>query len=191
MWLGKQNGCCLCWPALGANSEVLQFLLVGHTLGHNNKIHCFTGNFFSPNHAHVHYLKFNLWPLYHSFLLVQRGLHLLLLSLQTVGLVSQARLVMFCSANRFQYLYQISNWRCSCHGNGKGRACATNLSFEKVVSWQDIDRPWKLCLMWSGRRRSKRSTKKTILPVETIRGWTEQLDHNKYWKVNMRHWLRR
>ena len=29
-------------------------------LGHNNKIPCFTGNFFSPNHACVHYLKFIL-----------------------------------------------------------------------------------------------------------------------------------
>jgi len=34
--------------------------------------------------------------------------------------------------------------------------------------------------------------KKTIfLPVGTTRGWTKQLDHNKYRKVDMRHWLRR
>ena len=27
--------------------------------------------------------------------------------------------------------------------------------------------------------------KKTIPPVETTTDWTEKLDHNKYWKVNM------
>ena len=30
---------------------------------------------------------------------------------------------------------------------------------------------------------------KSILPVGTTRGWTEQLDPNKYQKVDMRHWL--
>ena len=33
-------------------------------------------------------------------------------------------------------------------------------------------------------------SKKIILPVWTTRDWTKQLDHNKYQKVNMRHWLR-
>ena len=64
-----------------------------------------------------------------------RGLHLILLSLQAVGLVSQARLVMFRSADHFQYSYPISDRHCSCRRNGKGRAHATNLSFEKVVSF--------------------------------------------------------
>ena len=45
---------------------------------------------------------------------------------------------MFRSADRFQYSYPISDRRCSCRENGKSRVRATNLSFEKVVSWQDI-----------------------------------------------------
>ena len=58
------------------------------------------------------------------------------LCLQTVGLVSQARPFLFCSADRFQYSYWISDWHW--HGKAKGQACATNLSFKKVISWQDI-----------------------------------------------------
>ena len=58
-----------------------------------------------------------MWPLYHSFLLVQRGLHLRLLSLPTRGLVLHGRLIMYRSADRFQYLNLISDRRCSCHGN--------------------------------------------------------------------------
>ena len=31
--------------------------------------------------------------------------------------------------------------------------------------------------------------KKTIFTVGTTRDWMEHLDHNKYWKVDMGHWL--
>ena len=42
------------------------------------------------------------------------------------------------STNRFQYSYPIHNWHC--HGNRKGRACAT------FVSWQDISIERNPCL---------------------------------------------
>jgi len=46
--------------------------------------------------------------LYHPFLLVRRGLHLLLLlSLQTFGLVLQAMLILYRNANRFQYIQSV------------------------------------------------------------------------------------
>jgi len=43
--------------------------------------------------------------LYHPFLLVQRGLHLRLLSLPTRGLVLHGRLIMYRSADHFQCSY--------------------------------------------------------------------------------------
>ena len=156
-----------------------------------------------------------------SILASYGGLHQLLLSLQTVGLVPQARLVMFHSADCFQDLYPISDRHCSCCRNGKGRACATNLSFKKVVSWQDIileNYAWygpedaeatkhhqKKCHGRSSERIKPAllSTcccansfngcklihrllqillpkRPIFLPVETTRGWTEQLHHHKY-----------
>ena len=68
--------------------------------------------------------------------LFEEGCIYFCLCLQTVGLVLQPRPFLFCSADRFQYSYPISDW-CCCR-NEKGWACATNLSFEKVISWQDI-----------------------------------------------------
>ena len=96
--------------------------------------------FFTPKHARVSYLNFfsNLWPLYHPFTLVRRRLHLLLLSLQTVGLGSQARVVTFHSTDCFQYSYPISISATAATETEKGQACATNLLFKKVISWQNI-----------------------------------------------------
>ena len=97
--------------------------------GQHNKIHCFTGNFFQPKPCVLALFKKIFLVIcdlctIHSMLACSRG--------------SQARLVMFRSADRFQYSYPISDRRCSCCGNGKSRVRETNLSFEKVVSWQDI-----------------------------------------------------
>ena len=54
--------------------------LMAHS-SHNNKIHCFTGNFFSPKPCCVNYLKL---PLYNQVILVPRWLHVFCLCLQTV-----------------------------------------------------------------------------------------------------------
>ena len=79
--------CAAAWGTPQLASYVLKQLTTQtHMIqSYNNKIHCFTGSFFSPNHAHVSYLNSNLWPFYHPFMLVWRGLDLLLLSLLTAG----------------------------------------------------------------------------------------------------------
>jgi len=73
----------------------------------------------------------NLWHLYHPFLLVQWGLHLCLLSLPTCGLVLPQRWSLPVLVSDIRSALQLP-WK------RMDRARSTNLSFEKVVSWQDI-----------------------------------------------------
>lgn len=48
-----------------------------------------------------------------------------------------------CCTNHFQHSYPIVDW--CCHGNRKGQARATNLSFKKVTSWQGINLENHVC----------------------------------------------
>ena len=102
-------------------------------------MNCFTDNFFSLNHVCISYLKLifiigDLCTI--NSRLLKESFICFCLCLQTVGLVSQARPFLLCSADRFQYSYWISDWHW--RGKGKGWTCATNLSFEKVIIWQGI-----------------------------------------------------
>ena len=70
-------------------------------------------------------------------MLVRRGLHLLLLMLTNcwLSLTSQTLSVpQHLSLPVLISNIQLADWR----GNGKGRAHTTNLSSEKVLSWQVI-----------------------------------------------------
>ena len=92
------------------------------------KIHCFTGNFFQPKPCTR--LLFKLLSdlcSFNSCLLKKRNCICSCLCLRTVGLVSQARPFLFRSNDHFQYLYSICDW--CCHGNEKGLAYDTKLSF--------------------------------------------------------------
>ena len=89
----------------------------------NNKatiinFHCFTGNF--PNHA-CQLFQIHFYDL--CIILSEDGCICLCLWVQTVGLVSETRPFLFCSADCFQYSYPICDWHCS--RNGKGLAAIT------------------------------------------------------------------
>ena len=103
-----------------------------------------------------------MWRLYHSFLLVQQGLHLRLLSLPTRGLVLHGRLIMYCSAVRFQYSYLISVRCCSCHGNRwVGLAQLTCRSKKS-----SIGKISALKTMWYGPEDTKAPPKNVVVSLQ-------------------------
>ena len=78
--------------------------LTAHS-SHENKIHCFTGNFFSPNHA---------------VSTIQNYLCTIKSYLFQEGCMCFAYAYKLLSINCFQYSHPIHDWHC--HGNRKGRA---------------------------------------------------------------------
>ena len=100
-------------------------------------------------------------PLYHPFMLVRRELHLLLVSLQTVGLVSQAMQARYVQQRRLLPLL-VSDIRLALQlpRKRKGRARATNLHIVRKGRKLARYRPWKPCLIRSERRRATKHPKK-------------------------------
>ena len=145
--------------------------------------------------------------MYHPFLLVQRGLHLRLLSLPTHGLVLYGRLIMYRSTDRFQCLYPISDRRCTCCGNGwvglaQLTCCSKTSPVGKILGLKETHpkrcrgksseetKPALLStccansfndceLIHEPRTVADFITNKTLLPAGTTRDSTEQPDHNK------------